>query len=415
MENKKSELLLPAGSMSRLKTAILYGADAVYSGTPDLSLRARSSFPLEELKEGIEFVHNANKKIYLTLNLFSHNKDIEKLGKFVDTIRELNPDGIIISDPGIFQYVHEKLPKMPLHISTQANVSSYLTVDFWQKMGASQCVLSRETSFNEILEIKQKCPNIKIEMFIHGAMCISYSGRCLISAFMASRTANQGACAHSCRWKYKMYLEEEQRPNQFYPIEEDDKGTYFFNSKDLCLMPKLNEILSAGIDSLKIEGRTKTEYYVAQTARIYRKAIDDYYKNSTTWNYVKYMKELETLQNRRYTLGFFNGIPDDSAQDYNDTSSKSDYRNCGFVREIFEDYVVFELRHKISKGDEIEFLSPYRFEPYKIKIGNIQIANSKKVVDTLSPGQLNIAAKISIDKKDIGLFPKYTIARIKIK
>lgn len=415
MENKKSELLLPAGSMSRLKTAILYGADAVYSGTPDLSLRARSSFPLEELKEGIEFVHNANKKIYLTLNLFSHNRDIEKLGKFVDTIRELNPDGIIISDPGIFQYVHEKLPKMPLHISTQANVSSYLTVDFWQKMGASQCVLSRETSFNEILEIKQKCPNIKIEMFIHGAMCISYSGRCLISAFMASRTANQGACAHSCRWKYKMYLEEEQRPNQFYPIEEDDKGTYFFNSKDLCLMPKLNEILSAGIDSLKIEGRTKTEYYVAQTARIYRKAIDDYYENPTTWNYVKYMNELETLQNRRYTLGFFNGIPDDSAQDYNDTSSKSDYRNCGFVREIFEDYVVFELRHKISKGDEIEFLSPYRFEPYKIKIGDIQIANSKKVVDTLSPGQLNIAAKISIDKKDIGLFPKYTIARIKIK
>ena len=415
MENKKSELLLPAGSMSRLKTAILYGADAVYSGTPDLSLRARSSFPLEELKEGIEFVHNANKKIYLTLNLFSHNKDIEKLGKFVDTIRELNPDGIIISDPGIFQYVHEKLPKMPLHISTQANVSSYLTVDFWQKMGASQCVLSRETSFNEILEIKQKCPNIKIEMFIHGAMCISYSGRCLISAFMASRTANQGACAHSCRWKYKMYLEEEERPGNFYPIEEDDKGTYFFNSKDLCLMPKLNDVLAAGIDSLKIEGRTKTEYYVAQTARIYRKAIDDYYENPSAWNCVKYMNELETLQNRRYTLGFFNGIPNQDAQDYNDTSSKSDYRNCGFVREVYDDYIIFELRHKISKGDEIEMLSPYRFEPYKIKLGNIQIANSKKVVDTLSPGQINIAAKINIDKNDIHLFPKYTIARIKIK
>ena len=415
MENKKSELLLPAGSMSRLKTAILYGADAVYSGTPDLSLRARSSFPLEELKTGIELVHNANKKIYLTLNLFSHNKDIEKLGKFVDTIKELSPDGIIISDPGIFQYVHEKLPKMPLHISTQANVSSYLTVDFWKKMGATQCVLSRETSFKEILEIKQKCPDIKIEMFVHGAMCISYSGRCLISAFMASRTANQGACAHSCRWKYKMYLEEEQRPNQFYPIEEDDKGTYFFNSKDLCLMPKLNEILAAGIDSLKVEGRTKTEYYVAQTARIYRKAIDDYYENPNFWKYVKYMNELETLQNRRYTLGFFNGVPNQDAQDYNDTSSKSDYRNCGFVREVFEDYIIFELRHKISKGDEIELLSPYQFEPYKIKLGEIQVANSKKIVDTLSPGQINIAAKINIDKKDIHLFPKYTVARIKIK
>lgn len=415
MENKKSELLLPAGSMSRLKTAVLYGADAVYSGTPDLSLRARSSFPMEELKEGIEFVHNANKKIYLTLNLFSHNKDIEKLGKFADTLKELNPDGVIISDPGIFQYVHEKLPEMPLHISTQANVSSYLTVNFWKQMGASQCVLSRETSFNEILEIKQKCPGIKIEMFIHGAMCISYSGRCLISAFMASRTANQGACAHSCRWKYKMYLEEEERPGNFYPIEEDDKGTYFFNSKDLCLMPKLNDILAAGIDSLKIEGRTKTEYYVAQTARIYRKAIDDYYENPNGWNYVKYMNELETLQNRRYTLGFFNGIPNQDAQDYNDTSSKSDYRNCGFVREVFDDYVIFELRHKISKGDEIELLSPYRFEPYKIKLGDIQVANSKKIVDTLSPGQINIAAKINIDKKDINLFPKYTVARIKIK
>ena len=415
MEYKKSELLLPAGSMSRLKTAILYGADAVYSGTPDLSLRARSSFPFEELKEGIEFVHNSNKKIYLTLNLFSHNKDIEKLKRFVDTLKELNPDGVIISDPGVFQYVREKMPNMPLHISTQANVSSYLTVDFWKKMGASQCVLSRETSFNEIVEIKQKCPDIKIEMFIHGAMCISYSGRCLISAFMASRSANQGACAHSCRWKYKMYLEEEQRPNQLYPIEEDDKGTYFFNSKDLCLMPKLDKILQAKIDSLKIEGRTKTEYYVAQTARIYRKAIDDYYDNPKEWKCTEYMNELETLQNRRYTLGFFDGIPNDKSQDYNDTSSKSNYRNCGFVREVYEDYIVLELRHKISKGDEIELLSPYKFEPYKINFVGIQIANSKKIVDTISPGQLNIAVKIDIDKQYIKLFPKYTVARIKIK
>jgi len=415
MEKFKSELLLPAGSLSRLKTAILYGADAVYSGTPDLSLRARSSFPLEELKEGIEFVHNTNKKIYLTLNLFSHNKDIEKLSVFVNTIKELNPDGIIISDPGVFQFVHDKIPNIPLHISTQANVSSYLTVDFWRKMGASQCVLSRETSFNEIVEIKQKCPDIKIEMFIHGAMCISYSGRCLISAFMASRSANQGACAHSCRWKYKMYLEEEERPGNYYPIEEDDKGTYFFNSKDLCLMPKLDKILQAKIDSLKIEGRTKTEYYVAQTARIYRKAIDDYYNNPENWNHTLYMKELETLQNRRYTLGFFNGIPDDSAQDYNDTSSKSNYRNCGVVREINDNKITLELRHKLSKGDEFDLLSPYQFEPYKIKLGDIQIANSRKVVDTISPGKANQAIVITVPEQDIKLFPKYTIARIKIK
>ena len=415
MEQFKSELLLPAGSLSRLKTAILYGADAVYCGTPDLSLRARSTFPLEELKGAIEFVHNVNKKVYLTLNLFSHNKDVDKLLVFVKAIKELNPDGIIVSDPGVFQYVHDKIPNLPIHISTQANVSSYLTVNFWKNMGAKLCVLSRETSFKEIVEIKQKCSNIKLEMFIHGAMCISYSGRCLISAFMASRSANHGACAHSCRWKYKMYLEEEERPNQFFPIEEDTRGTYFFNSKDLCLMPKLNKILEAKIDSLKIEGRNKTEYYVAQTARIYRKAIDDYYSNPNSWDSNIYMKELETLQNRRYTLGFFDGIPNNNAQDYNDTSSKSDYRNCGFVREIKDNVITLELRHKLSKGDEIDFLSPYKFEPYKIKLDNIKISSSNKIVDTVSPGQLNIAIDISIPKEDIKLFPKYTIARIKIK
>ena len=415
MEQFKSELLLPAGSLSRLKTAILYGADAVYCGTPDLSLRARSTFPLEELKGAIEFVHNVNKKVYLTLNLFSHNKDVDKLLVFVKAIKELNPDGIIVSDPGVFQYVYDRIPNLPIHISTQANVSSYLTVNFWKNMGAKLCVLSRETSFKEIVEIKQKCSNIKLEMFIHGAMCISYSGRCLISAFMASRSANHGACAHSCRWKYKMYLEEEERPNQFFPIEEDTRGTYFFNSKDLCLMPKLNKILEAKIDSLKIEGRNKTEYYVAQTARIYRKAIDDYYSNPNSWDSNIYMKELETLQNRRYTLGFFDGMPDKNTQDYNDTSSKSDYRNCGVVREIKDNVIILELRHKLSKGDEIDLLSPYKFEPYKIKLDNIKISSSNKIVDTVSPGQLNIAIDISIPKEDIKLFPKYTIARIKIK
>ena len=412
---KKPELLLPAGSLSRLKTAVLYGADAVYSGTPDLSLRAKSSFQMEELQEGIDYARNAGKKIYLTLNIFSRNKDIEKLANFIKTVKQLNPDGVIVSDPGVFDFIHSKLPKIPIHISTQANVCSALTVDFWKKMGASLCVLGREVSFNEIKEIRKACPDIKLEMFIHGAMCISYSGRCLISSFMASRSANQGACAHSCRWKYKTYVEEELRPGQMYPIEEDERGTYLFNSKDLCLMPKLNEILSAGIDSLKIEGRNKTEYYVAQTARVYRQAIDDYYDNPKKWDSKKYMEELYTLQNRGYTAGFFDGIPDDKAQDYNDTSSKSDYRNCGFVRENNGSEIVLELRHKLSKGDEIEFLSPLRFEPYKLKLGDIQPANSKKTVESLSPGVANQAIKIKIKKSDIKLLPVLTVGRIKIK
>ncbi len=413
--NKKPELLLPAGSLSRLKTAVLYGADAVYSGTPDLSLRAKSSFPMEELQEGIDYARNAGKKIYLTLNIFSRNKDIEKLANFIKTVKQLNPDGVIVSDPGVFDFIHSKLPKIPIHISTQANVCSALTVDFWKKMGASLCVLGREVSFNEIKEIRKLCHNIKLEMFIHGAMCISYSGRCLISSFMASRSANQGACAHSCRWKYKTYVEEELRPGQMYPIEEDERGTYLFNSKDLCLMPKLNEILEAGIDSLKIEGRNKTEYYVAQTARVYRQAIDDYYKEPKKWNPKIYMDELYTLQNRGYTAGFFDGIPDDKAQDYTDTSSKSDYRNCGFVRETNNSEITLELRHKLSKGDEIEFLSPLHFKPYKLKLGDIQPANSKKTVESLSPGVANQAIKIKIKKSDIKLLPVLTVARIKIK
>ena len=413
--NNKPELLLPAGSLSRLKTAVLYGADAVYSGTPDLSLRAKSSFPMEELQEGIDYARNAGKKIYLTLNIFSHNRDIERLSNFTKTVKQLNPDGVIVADPGVFDYIHENLPQMPVHISTQANVCSSLTVNFWKKMGASLCVLGREVSFNEIKEIRKACPDIKLEMFIHGAMCISYSGRCLISSFMASRSANQGACAHSCRWKYKTYVEEELRPGQMYPIEEDERGTYLFNSKDLCLMPKLNEILSAGLNSLKIEGRNKTEYYVAQTARIYRKAIDDYYDNPEKWDSKKYMEELYTLQNRGYTSGFFDGIPDDKAQDYVDTSSKSDYRNCGFVRENNGSEIVLELRHKLSKDDEIEFLSPFRFEPYKLRLGDIQPANSKKTVETLSPGIANQAVKIKIDGENIKLLPVLTVARIKIK
>lgn len=413
--NNKPELLLPAGSLSRLKTAVLYGADAVYSGTPDLSLRAKSSFPMEELQQGIDYARNAGKKIYLTLNIFSHNRDIERLSNFTKTVKQLNPDGVIIADPGVFDYIRTQLPQLPVHISTQANVCSSLTVNFWKKMGASLCVLGREVSFNEIKEIRKVCPDIKLEMFIHGAMCISYSGRCLISSFMASRSANQGACAHSCRWQYKTYVEEELRPGQMYPIEEDERGTYLFNSKDLCLMPKLNKILSAGLNSLKIEGRNKTEYYVAQTARIYRKAIDDYYDNPEKWDSKKYMEELYTLQNRGYTTGFFDGIPDDKAQDYIDTSSKSDYRNCGFVRENNGSEIVLELRHKLSKDDEIEFLSPFRFEPYKLRLGDIQPANSKKTVETLSPGVANQAVKIKIDGENIKLLPVLTVARIKIK
>jgi putative protease len=411
----KPELLLPAGSLSSLKTAFLYGADAVYAGIPEMSLRAKSKFPLGEMDEGISFAHSIGKKVYLTLNLFSHNKDISKLEDFTKTIKTLKPDGIIISDPGIFQYIKRELPNISLHISTQANVCSWLTVDFWKEMGASLCVLGREVSFIEAKEIRDKCKDIKLEMFIHGAMCISYSGRCLMSAFMASRSANQGACAHSCRWKYKskFLLEEELRSGEYLEMEEDNKGTYILNSKDLCLMPKLDKIISAGIDSFKIEGRNKSEYYVAQTARAYRKAIDDYFNNPKNWSPDKYMMELITLQNRGYTLGFFDGIPGQEAQGYKDTSSKSDYRNAGVVKDNSNGFLTIELKHKLKKGDEIEILSPFKFEPVKIVLNEIYNKDNNRLVEELAPGKAHQSIKIPI-KGDISLFPENTIIRLKI-
>jgi putative protease len=412
---KKPELLLPAGSLTKLKTAFLYGADAVYVGIPEMSLRTKSKFPLEEMGEGISFAHNLGKKAYLTLNLFLHNKDISKLEDFAKTIKILNPDGIIISDPGIFQYIKKEIPSIPLHISTQANVCSWLTIDFWKNMGAFLCVLGREVSFYEIEEIREKCKDIKLEMFIHGAMCISYSGRCLMSAFLASRSANQGACAHSCRWKYKskLLLEEELRPGEYLEMEEDGKGTYILNSKDLCLMPKLDKIISAGIDLFKIEGRNRSEYYVAQTARVYRKAIDDYFDNFKSWSPIKYMKELFTLQNRGYTLGFFDGIPKQGAQGYDDTSSKSDYRNAGVVKDNNNEFLTIELRHKLKKGDEIEILSPFKFEPVKVVLSEIYNKDNNRLVDELAPGKANQSVKIPV-KGDLSLFPENTIIRLKI-
>jgi putative protease len=412
---KKPELLLPAGSLTRLKTAFLYGADAVYAGIPEMSLRAKSKIPLEEMEEGVSFAHNIGKKVYLTLNLFSHNKDIVRLESFAKTIKLLNPDGIIISDPGIFQYIKKEVPNIPLHISTQANVCSWLTIDFWKNMGASLCVLGREVSFLEAKEIREKCKDVKLEIFVHGAMCVSYSGRCLLSAFMASRSANQGACAHSCRWKYKskLFLEEELRPGEYLEMEEDDKGTYILNSKDLCLMPKLDKIISIGIDSFKIEGRNKSEYYVAQTARIYRKAIDDYFDSPEEWSPKRYMQELLTLQNRGYTLGFFDGIPGQEAQGYDDTSSKSGYRNAGVVKDNNNGFLTIELRHKLKKGDEIEILSPFKFEPVKIVLNEIYNKDNNRLTEEIAPGKANQSIKIPITD-NTSLFPENTVVRLKI-
>ncbi len=408
---KRSELLLPAGNLSKLKTAMLYGADAVYAGTPSMSLRTKSGFGIEELKEGAKLLQQNGKKLYLTLNLFAHNKDSSKLPEFVKVINEINPDGVIVADPGIFSYL-KKHTNTELHISTQANVCSSLAVDFWKDQGASLCVLAREVSYDELKEIKENCKDIKIEAFIHGAMCMTYSGRCLLSNFMAERGANQGSCAHSCRWNYKLkckineerlfelglndqnkelfdfVLEEEFRKDEYYAIEEDEFGSYILNSKDLCLMPALDDYLKIGVDSLKIEGRNKSDYYVAITSRAYRMAIDSYYKNPEEWDYKPHLEELYSLQNRGYTMGFHNGRVTNLAFNYNRTRSLSNYLYCGMIKDSFSDHFIIEVKNQIKKGDILEIVPAFDIAPIRFRLNEIKDPEGT-LLEQASPGVKN--------------------------
>lgn len=406
---RRSELLMPAGSLSKLKTAILYGADAVYAGTPDLSLRTQSSFTLEELLEGVRFAHERGKRIYLTLNLFTHNRDIEKLPEFVKTVRQVNPDGVIVSDQGVFHYLRENAPELELHVSTQANACSWLTVQSWAKQGAKLCVLAREVSFDELTEIREKCPDIKLEAFVHGAMCMTYSGRCLLSNYLAERGANQGNCAQSCRWNYKVrarrkdgeevditpdnkddfdfYLEEEFRPGELMKLEEDDRGSYILNAKDLCLMPKLDEYLRLGVDSLKVEGRNKSEYYAAVTARAYRLAIDAWYADPDNWSPEPYLREIYTLQNRGYSLGFHDGRLSNLAHNYERTDTVGGWLFAGSIERWDGDDIIFGLRNTLKAGAVIEFLGPLEIEPIRLRLYEFVNAATGEVDEKANPGQ----------------------------
>lgn len=440
MKHTHAELLLPAGSLVKLKTAILYGADAVYAGTPDMCLRAQSKMTMEDLKEGIEFVHQKGKKIYLTLNLFMHNSDVKKLPQFVDTLRELKPDGVLIADPGVFDYVKEHAPELNRFVSTQANICSSLAVKFWQKQGAKLCVLGREVTFAEMQEIRQDCPDILLECFMHGAMCMSYSGRCLISNYLADRSANQGKCAHCCRWHYKLHLrlkdgnikeieinkqnkdafefllEEEFRPGEYYEVVEDEHGGYILNSKDMCLMPRLNDLLSIGMDSLKVEGRNKTEYYTGVVARAYRQAIDDYYNKPESWDYQKYMGELDTLQNRGYCLGFHDGKLTNISQNYEYTRTLGDWLFAGSIIEWQGDDAIFEIRNYINSGEFIEFLVPGSLDNIRLSLSEFEDAVSGEITPRVSAGQnKQIRIRPQAWDKDIKeikkLLPQYSIAR----
>ncbi len=390
--NRVSELLMPAGSLEKLKVAILYGADAVYMGTPDLSLRTRSQMTLDDVCEGVAFAHAKGKRAYLTLNLFSHNRDIEKLPAFLEAIRKARPDGVIVADPGVFAYVRKAAPELAIHISTQANVCSWLSVQFWEGLGATLVVLAREVSFEELKEIREKCPDIQLEAFVHGAMCMTYSGRCLLSNFMTERGANQGACTNSCRWNYKVkvrlkdgslkelelneatrelfefFIEEENRPGQLMALEEDDRGSYILNAKDLCLMPRLNDYLALGIDSLKVEGRNRSAYYVAVTARAYRMAIDDWRKAPEAWRPHAYMRELATIPNRGYSLAFHDGKLSHHAHNFEDTHTLAAWEYAGMITDVSGDAFFLALKNRLDMGDILEFVPHTPRAPVLLRI-----------------------------------------------
>ena len=361
MRNKKPELLIPASNLEVLKVAVTYGADAVYIGGEMFSLRAKAkNFTKEDMKEGIAFAHEYGKKVYVTANITAHNRDLKAVREYFSELKEIKPDALIISDPGVFTIAKEVCPEIDIHISTQANNVNYATYHFWHKLGATRVVSARELSIREIGEIRANIPDdLEIETFIHGAMCISYSGRCLLSNYFTGRDANLGACTHPCRWKY--YITEESRPGEYLPIEENERGTYIFNSKDLCMIEHIPDIIEAGIDSLKIEGRMKTALYVATVARTYRQAIDDYFTDPALYekNIPHYKEEIAKCTYRQFTTGFFYGPTTHETQIYDSNTYIREYTYLGLIGKKNEAGLYsLEQRNKFCVGDVIEVMKP---------------------------------------------------------
>lgn len=360
MAERKVELLVPAGSLEVLKVAVDYGADAVYIGGQAYGLRAKAdNFSIEEMKKAVKYAHAKNAKVYVTANIFAHNYDIEGMKAYFEQLKDTGVDAVLVSDPGIFLLAKETMPDMELHISTQANNTNYLTYNFWYNMGAKRVVTARELSLVEIKQIREHIPeDMEIESFMHGAMCISYSGRCLLSSYFTGRDANRGACTHPCRWKY--HIVEETRPGEYMPVNEDDRGTYIFNSKDLCMIEHIPEMIDAGIDSFKIEGRMKTALYVATVARNYRKAIDDYMESPELYrsNMEYYKSEIAKCTYRQFTTGFYFGKTDQDSQIYDNNTYIKNCTYIGNVQEVTEDgLVAFEQKNKFSVGEEIECMN----------------------------------------------------------
>ena len=365
IRQNKPELLIPASNLEVLKTAVIFGADAVYIGGESFGLRAKAkNFTLDDMKEGVDFAHARQVKVYVTANIIAHNEDLDKIRMYFGELREIGIDALIIADPGVFQIAREECPEIEVHISTQANNTNYATFKFWHDLGAKRVVTARELSLKEIKEIRGQIPKgMEIETFIHGAMCISYSGRCLLSNYLTGRDANRGACTHPCRWKYSIV--EETRPGEYMPVYEDEQGTYIFNSKDLCMIEHIPELMEVGIDSFKVEGRMKNARYVATVARTYRKAIDDYlegvevYRGNLSW----YREQIANCTYRQFTTGFFFGDQDENAQIYGENTYERNYIYLGIVEAVLaesnlECEVEIEQRNKFSVGEIVEIMKP---------------------------------------------------------
>ncbi len=396
---KKPELLAPAGNLERLKTAITFGADAVYAGGEMFSMRsAAKNFSSDDLKRARELTLSNNKKLYIAVNIIPHNRDLEELPAYLEELADLSPDGLIVSDLGVFSMAKELAPNIPLHISTQANNTNAKSFTAWHELGATRVVCARELSFDEIKEIRQQIPEaLEIEAFVHGAMCISYSGRCLLSGYMTGRDSNQGNCAHPCRWNYS--LMEEQRPNEYYPVYENERGTFIFNSKDLCMIEYIPQLIESGIDSLKLEGRVKTEYYVATVVKTYREAIDRYFENPEKFQTDPYWLEaLSKVSNRHYTTGFYLGKPDESAQNYETSAYVRTYDVVAVVTGYDEATgdVILEQRNRFFSGDELEAVVPFE-KSFAFKADNLRDISGNPLDVAPHPRQeirLNIGRKL---------------------
>jgi len=394
---KKVELLAPAGSFEKAKIAFLYGADAIYCGTSSLSLRSRAAIDDNDLIKTIEYAHSINKKVYVAMNIYAFDTDYQEVINMCKKLEEIKPDGIIAADPGVISTILKYAPSVPVNVSTQANLVSLEACKFWYNQGCKRMIMARELSKDQIKYIMENKPEgMEVEIFVHGAICFSYSGRCFLSDFLCGRSANYGSCAQSCRWTYDIYLEERNNPGNLMPVEIDEHGTSILSSKDLCLIKELPEIIDMGVDSLKIEGRLKTEYYIASIVSVYRAAIDDYYNNPNEYDFSKYMKEIEKIKTRGLTTFYFNDRNNKDIQEYEGKQYNNNFEFGGKVIGCEGEKTIIEIRNKLSVGDELEVLIPGKLEPFKFEIEKLWDIDTDEEINTVNPGKLGQQVKMII-------------------